>query len=140
MHNHTQLYGRTVRQSFSRIPQVLDFPNLLAIQKNSFEWFMNDGLREVLEDVSPIRDYSGNLVLDFVDYYFEDEPEYSVEESKERDVNYARKLKVKVRLIKIDEGEIMDVKEQEVFLGDIPMMTDSGISLLMVRNVLLFRS
>ena len=126
MHNHTQLYGRTVRQSFSRIPQVLDFPNLLAIQKNSFEWFMNDGLREVLEDVSPIRDYSGNLVLDFVDYYFEDEPEYSVEESKERDVNYARKLKVKVRLIKIDEGEIMDVKEQEVFLGDIPMMTDSG--------------
>lgn len=126
MHNHTQLYGRTVRQSFSRIPQVLDFPNLLAIQKNSFEWFMKEGLREVLEDVSPIRDYAGKLVLDFVDYYFDEEPEYSVEECKERDVNYARKLKVKVRLIKIDEGEIMDVKEQEVFLGDIPMMTDSG--------------
>lgn len=126
MHNHTEMYGRTARETFSRIPSVLEFPNLLDIQKNSFEWFLEEGLGEVLADISPIRDYSGGLVLEFVDYTFDDESEYSVEEAKERDVNYSKKLRVKVRLIKMDEGEIMDVKEQEVFLGDIPMMTPTG--------------
>ena len=126
MHNHTEMYGRTERETFSRIPSVLEFPNLLDIQKNSFEWFLEEGLGEVLADISPIRDYSGGLVLEFVDYTFDDESEYSVEEAKERDVNYSKKLRVKVRLIKMDEGEIMDVKEQEVFLGDIPMMTPTG--------------
>ncbi|MCI6156617.1 MAG: DNA-directed RNA polymerase subunit beta, partial [Peptoniphilaceae bacterium] len=126
MHNHTKMYGKTERQSFSRIPQVLELPNLLAIQKDSFEWFLKEGLREVLEDISPIRDYSGGLILDFVDYHFDEEMEYTVEEAKERDVNYSRKLKVKVRLVKMEDGEIMDVKEQEVYLGDIPMMTPSG--------------
>lgn len=126
MHNHTEMYGRTARETFSRIPSVLEFPNLLDIQKNSFQWFLDEGLGEVLADISPIRDYSGGLVLEFVDYSFDEESEYSVEEAKERDVNYSKKLRVKVRLIKMDEGEIMDVKEQEVFLGDIPMMTLTG--------------
>ncbi|MDD7732275.1 MAG: DNA-directed RNA polymerase subunit beta [Firmicutes bacterium] len=126
MHNHTEMYGRTARETFSRIPSVLEFPNLLDIQKNSFQWFLDEGLGEVLADISPIRDYSGGLVLEFVDYSFDEESEYSVEEAKERDVNYSKKLRVKVRLIKMDEGEIMDVKEQEVFLGDIPMMTPTG--------------
>ena len=126
MHNHTEMYGRTARETFSRIPSVLEFPNLLDIQKNSFKWFLEEGLGEVLADISPIRDYSGGLVLEFIDYAFEDESEYSVEEAKERDVNYSKKLRVKVRLIKMDEGEIMDVKEQEVFLGEIPMMTPTG--------------
>lgn len=124
--NHTETYGHTERETFSRIPSTLDFPNLLDIQKNSFSWFLRDGLREVLDDISPIRDYSGGLILEFVDYNFEDESEYTLEEAKERDVNYSKKLRVKVRLIKMEEGEIMDVKEQDVFLGDIPMMTPSG--------------
>lgn len=126
MHMHTEAYGRTQRETFSRIPSVLDFPNLLDIQRNSFQWFLEEGLGEVLADVSPIQDYSGGLVLEFTDYKFDEEADYSVEEAKERDVNYSKKLRVKVRLIKMDEGEIMDVKEQEVFLGDIPMMTPSG--------------
>ena len=126
LHNHTEMYGHTARETFSRIPQVLELPNLLAIQKESFQWFMEEGLREVLEEISPIHDYSGGLILDFIDHRFEDLPEYSIEESKERNVNYARKLKVKVRLIKMEEGEIKEVKEQEVYFGDIPMMTPSG--------------
>ena len=126
MNNHTVMYGKTARQSFSRIPTVMELPNLLSIQKDSYQWFLEEGLKEVLDDISPISDYSGGLVLEFVDYYFEEETEYSVEESKERDATYSRKLKVKVRLIKMSEGEIQEVKEQEVYLGDIPMMTPSG--------------
>ncbi len=126
MHNHTVMYGKTERQSFSRIPVALELPNLLAIQKDSYKWFTEDGLREVLADISPIRDFSGGLIMEFVDFHFDEETEYSVEEAKERDTSYARKLRVKVRLIKMDDGEIMDVKEQEVYLGDIPMMTPSG--------------
>ena len=126
LHNHTEMYGYTARETFSRIPQVLELPNLLAIQKESFQWFMEEGLSEVLEEISPIRDYSGGLILDFIDHRFDDQPEYSIEEAKERNVNYAKKLKVKVRLIKMEEGEIKEVKEQEVYFGDIPMMTPSG--------------
>lgn len=126
MNNHTVMYGKTERQSFSRIEQGMELPNLLAIQKDSYKWFLEEGLREVLDDISPITDYSGDLILELVDYYFDEEPEYSVEESKERDVNYSRKLKVKVRLIKMKDGEVQEVKEQEVYLGDIPMMTPSG--------------
>lgn len=126
MNNHTVMYGKTARESFSRIPTGMELPNLLAIQKDSYQWFLEQGLKEVLDDISPISDYSGGLILEFVDYYFEEELEYSVEEAKERDVTFSRKLKVKVRLIKMEEGEILEVKEQEVYLGDIPMMTPSG--------------
>ncbi|MDY3051723.1 MAG: DNA-directed RNA polymerase subunit beta [Ndongobacter sp.] len=126
MNSHTVMYGKTERRSFSKIPGALEMPNLLSIQLDSYQWFLNEGLREVLEDISPIKDYSGDLILEFIDYYFEEETEYSVQEAKERDANYARKLKVKVRLIKTKDGDIREVKEQEVYLGDIPMMTDSG--------------
>lgn len=126
INNHAEMYGRTKRETFSRIPSTLDFPNLLAIQKTSFDWFLKEGLREVLSDISPIRDYSGGLILEFIDYKFDEDSEYTLEEAKERDVNYSKKLRIKVRLIKMEEGEIMDVKEQDVFLGDIPMMTPSG--------------
>lgn len=126
MNNHAVKYGKTERQSFSRISEALELPNLLAIQTESYDWFIKQGLREVLEDISPIRDYSGDLVLEFIDYYFDEEPKYTVQEAKERDANYSRPLKVKTRLVKMKDGNIMEVREQEVFLGDIPMMTESG--------------
>jgi DNA-directed RNA polymerase subunit beta len=98
-------------------------PNLIEVQKNSYRWFLEEGLREVFADISPIQDYTGNLVLEFLDYYLEDQPKYSVEECKERDVTYSAPMKVRVRLINRDTGE---VKEQEVFMGDFPLMTDKG--------------
>lgn len=115
--------GQKVRMSYSKIDEVLDMPNLIEVQKNSYKWFLEEGLREVFEDISPIQDYTGNLVLEFLDYYIEDKPKYSVEECKERDVTYAAPLKVRVRLINRETGE---VKEQEVFMGDFPLMTPKG--------------
>lgn len=115
--------GKNVRMSFSRINEVLDMPNLIEVQKNSYNWFLTQGLKEVFHDVSSITDHTGNLVLDFVDYRLDDTPKYSVEECKERDVTYAAPLRVKARLLNKETGE---VKEQEIFMGDFPLMTESG--------------
>ena len=115
--------GKNVRMSFSRIDEVLDMPNLIEVQKNSYQWFLEEGLKEVFRDVSGITDYTGNLVLDFVDYRLDDTPNYSVEECKERDATYAAALRVTARLLNKESGEI---KESEVFMGDFPLMTDSG--------------
>ncbi len=116
--------GKNVRMSFSRIDEVLDMPNLIEIQKNSYEWFLNEGLKEVFKDVSGITDYTGNLVLDFVDYHIDlDKPNYSVAECKERDATYSAALRVRSRLLNKESGEI---KESDVFMGDFPLMTDSG--------------
>jgi len=109
--------------SYSKIDEVLDMPNLIEVQKNSYNWFLKEGLQEVFDDISPITDYTENLVLEFVDYYLDNNPKYSVEECKERDVTYSAPLKVKVRLINRETGE---VKEQEVFMGDFPLMTEQG--------------
>jgi DNA-directed RNA polymerase subunit beta len=115
--------GRNTRMSFSKIREVLEMPNLIEVQKNSYQWFLDEGLREVFRDISPITDYTGNLILDFVDYSLDDAPKYSVEECKERDTTYSAPLKAKVRLINKESGE---VKEQEIFMGDFPLMTDTG--------------
>ncbi len=115
--------GKTVRQSFSKINELLDMPNLIEVQKESFDWFVKEGLREVLEDVSPLVDYSGNLNIEFIDYSIGEKTKYPVEECKERDVNYAAPLEVKVRLSNKLTGEVTDSK---VFMGDIPLMTDTG--------------
>ena len=110
--------------SFSKIHEVLDMPNLIEVQLNSYKWFLDEGLKEVFDDVNPIQDYTGNLVLEFIDYSLDmDNIKYSVEECKERDTTYAAPLKVKVRLINKETGE---VKEQEVFMGDFPLMTEQG--------------
>ncbi|NTW05934.1 MAG: DNA-directed RNA polymerase subunit beta, partial [Peptococcaceae bacterium] len=118
----TGLEGEKVRRNFGKLSEVLELPNLIEVQRNSYNWFMQDGLREVFNDISPIQDFTGNLVLEFLDYFL-GEPKYSVEECKERDVTYAVPLRVKVRLINKETGE---VKEQEVFMGDFPRMTDKG--------------
>ncbi len=121
---HPVQLGRNTRMSYSRIDEVLEMPNLIEVQKNSYRWFLEEGLREVFRDVSPIQDYTGNLILEFPDYKLEDDnPKYSVEECKERDTTYSAPLKVKVRLINKETGE---VKEQEIFMGDFPLMTDNG--------------
>lgn len=120
---HPVKMGQKVRMSFSKIDEVLDMPNLIEVQRNSYQWFLKEGLKEVFLDISPIQDYTGNLVLEFLDYYLDDKPKYSVEECKERDVTYATSLKVRVRLINRETGE---VKEQEVFMGDFPLMTPKG--------------
>ena len=115
--------GRKERMSFAKINEVGQMPNLIDIQTKSYDWFINEGLREVFEDISPIRDYAGNLILEFIDYSLNDPPKYEQEECKERDVTYAAPLKVKVRLVNKETGE---VKEQEVFMGDFPLMTEKG--------------
>ena len=115
--------GNTVRMSFAKINEVLEMPNLIEVQKNSYNWFLNEGLREVFNDVASITDYTGNLVLEFIDYRLDDTPKYTVEQCKERDVTYAAPLRVKARLLNKETGEI---KESEVFMGDFPLMTDSG--------------
>ncbi len=115
--------GRNVRMSFSKIDEAIDMPNLIEVQKNSYEWFLKEGLMEVLRDVSPIVDYSGTLYIDFVDFTIDNTPKYPVEECKERDVNYACPLKVNVRLTNKATGEI---KESVVYMGDFPVMTDNG--------------
>ena len=120
---HPMRLGKNVRMSYSKTAEVLDMPNLIEVQKNSYTWFLKEGLREVFKDVSPITDYTGNLILEFVDYSLDDNTKYSVEECKERDTTYSAPLKVKVRLINKETGE---VKEQEIFMGDFPLMTDNG--------------
>ncbi|SCZ09658.1 DNA-directed RNA polymerase subunit beta [Alkaliphilus peptidifermentans] len=120
---HPIQVGKTTRMSYSQIDEVLDIPNLIELQKESYQWFLEEGLHEVFNDISPIEDYTGNLILEFVDYYLEETPKYGVEESKERDVTFAAPLKAKVRLINKETGE---VKEQEVFMGDFPLMTETG--------------
>lgn len=120
---HPVQMGRNTRMSYSKIDEVLDMPNLIEVQKNSYKWFLEEGLREVFRDVSPITDYTGNLILDFIDYSLDDTPKYTVEECKERDTTFSAPLKVKVRLINRESGE---VKEQEIFMGDFPLMTDNG--------------
>ena len=116
-------HGKTTRKSFARIDEILEMPNLIEVQKKSYEWFLTDGLREVFNDVAAISDYTGNLELSFLDYKLDDEPKYSVEECKARDATYACPLKVRMRLLNKETGEI---KEQEIFMGDFPKMTDSG--------------
>lgn len=116
-------HGKTTRKSFARIDEILEMPNLIEVQKKSYEWFLTDGLREVFDDVASITDYTGNLELSFVGYKLEDTPKYSVEECKARDATYACPLKVSMRLHNKETGEI---KEQEIFMGDFPRMTDSG--------------
>ena len=120
---HPVQMGKRVRMSYSKINEVLDMPNLIEVQKNSYKNFWEEGLKEVFRDVSPITDYTGNLVLEFIDYSLDEKPKYTVEECKERDTTYAAPLKVKVRLINKETGE---VKEQEIFMGDFPLMTDNG--------------
>ena len=115
--------GNNVRMSFAKINEVLDMPNLIEVQKNSYKWFLEEGLRDVFDETAAITDYNGNLVLDFIGYRLEDTPKYSVEECKERDVTYAAPLHVRVRLLNKETGEI---KESEVFMGDFPLMTESG--------------
>ena len=116
-------YERSTRKSFAKIGDFIDMPNLIKVQKDSYDWFVEEGLGEVLKDISPIVDYSGNLVLEFFDYYMEDKTKYTEEEAKERDATYSTRLHVKVRLINRETGEI---KEQEIYLGDFPLMTESG--------------
>ena len=118
-----QLGKNVVRQSFAKIDEILDMPDLLEIQKKSYQWLLDKGLSEVLADVSPIVDYSGNLVIEFVGYSIDAEPKYPVEECKERDTNYAAPLRVTVRLTNKSTGE---VKQQDIFMGEFPLMTDSG--------------
>ena len=120
---HPIKLGKNERMSYAKSNEVLEMPNLIEIQKNSYQWFVDKGLKEVLADVSPICDYSGNLVLEFSDYYLEDDPKYSIEECKARDATYSKPLKIKVRLINKETGE---VKEQEIFMGELPLMTDQG--------------
>ncbi|TCO75023.1 DNA-directed RNA polymerase subunit beta [Marinisporobacter balticus] len=120
---HPIQVGRRTRMSYAKIEEVADMPNLIEIQRESYTWFLQEGLREVFEDISPIQDYTGNLILEFIDYSLEGKPKYEIEECKERDVTYAAPLKVKVRLINKETGE---VKEQEVFMGDFPLMTENG--------------
>ncbi len=116
-------FGVTTRMSFSKIKEVLEMPYLIEVQKNSYEWFLKEGLKEVLKDVSAITDFTGNLVLEFIDYKLDDTPKYSINECKERDATYAAPLRVTAQLLNKETGEI---KESEVFMGDFPLMTDSG--------------
>ena len=116
-------HEKCTRKTFARVGDAIEMPNLIKVQKDSYDWFIKEGLGEVLRDISPIIDYSGNLVLEFFDYYMEDKTKYSIEEAKERDATYSTRLHVKVRLINRETGEI---KEQEIYLGDFPLMTDSG--------------
>ena len=116
-------YGKTLRKSFARHEEILDMPNLLEIQKNSYKWFLDTGLREVFKDVAAITDYAGNLELSFIDYTMDEEPKYNVEECKARDCTYAAPIKVRVRL---RNKETEEIKEQEIFMGDFPLMTKSG--------------
>ena len=116
-------YEKASRKDFAKVGDFIEMPNLIKVQKDSYDNFIHKGLGEVLKDISPIEDYSGNLVLEFFDYYMEDKTKYTVEEAKERDATYSTRLHVKVRLINRETGEI---KEQEIYLGDFPLMTDSG--------------
>ena len=117
------MMGKTPRKSFAKQEQILELPNMLKIQKDSYEWFLREGLREVFRDVDTITDYTGNLELSFLDYSMSEPPKYSVEECKERDATYAKPIKVRVRL---HNKETDEIKEQEIFMGDFPLMTNGG--------------
>lgn len=120
---HSVQMGELKRRSYSRIKEVLEMPNLIEVQKNSYRWFLEEGLQEVFEDISPITDFNGNLVLEFTDFTLDSTPKYSIEECKERDATYAAALKVRARLI---NKETEEIKDQEIFMGDFPLMTDTG--------------
>lgn len=116
--------GRGIRMSYAKQREVLDMPNLIEVQKNSYQWFLDTGLKEVFEDISPIADYSGHLSLEFTDFTLcKDDVKYSIDECKERDATYAAPLKVRVRLINKETDEI---NEHEIFMGDLPLMTETG--------------
>ena len=115
--------GKNIRQSFAHIDEVAEMPNLIEVQKNSYQWFLDEGLRAVFKDISSITDYQGNLQLDFIDFTLDDKPKYPLLECKERDVNYAAPLRVRARLINKVTGEI---KESDIYMGDFPLMTDAG--------------
>ena len=115
--------GKTERMSFARIDEVIGMPNLIEVQKNSYRWFLDEGLKDVFHDIGAIEDYTGNLALSFVDFRLDDTPKYSIKECKERDVTYAAPLRVTARLVNKETGEI---KDQEIFMGDFPLMTDAG--------------
>ena len=117
------MYGKTLRKSFAKHKEILPIPNMLKIQKDSYAWFLNEGLHEVFKDVDTICDYTGNLELSFLDYSMNEPPKYTVEECKERDATYAKPIKVRVRLHNKETGEI---KDQEIFMGDFPLMTNGG--------------
>ena len=123
---HPVKSDKSLRMSYARNKEVLEMPNLIEIQKNSYEWFIKDGLKEAFNDISPIEDHTEHLSLEFVDFQLcEDEAKYNIEECKERDATYAAPLKVKVRLNKKSTGEI---SEHEIFMGDMPLMTETGKS------------
>ncbi|MFI3251337.1 MAG: DNA-directed RNA polymerase subunit beta, partial [Eubacteriales bacterium] len=116
-------YGKTLRKSFASYQELLEMPNLLEVQKNSYRWFLTTGLREVFKDVASIADYAGNLELTFIDYAMDETPKYDEEECKARDATYAAPVKVRVRL---RNKETEEIKEQEIFMGDFPLMTNAG--------------
>jgi len=116
-------FGKTMRKSYAKYDEILQIPNMLKIQKDSYEWFLNEGLREVFKDVGTITDFSGKLELSFLDYSMDEKPKYTIEECKERDATYAKPIKVRVRLRNTETDEI---KEQEIFMGDFPIMTNGG--------------
>ena len=118
-----QTLGNNVRLSFSKIEAATEMPNLIEVQKDSYEWFLREGLAEVLKDVSPIVDFTGNLSIEFTDYTLDPTPRYSVEECKDRSATYDAHMKVGVRLVNKETGEI---KTAQIFLGDFPLMTDNG--------------
>ena len=118
-----QQLGKNIRMSYAKVKDIIDMPDLLEVQKKSYGWLIEKGIGEVLSDVSPIVDYSGNLVIEFVDFSIDATPKYSIEECKERDANYAAPLRVTVRLTNKSTGE---VKQQDLLMGDFPLMTDEG--------------
>ena len=117
------MYGKTPRKSFARVPEEQEMPHLLEIQKNSYRWFLEKGLKDVFDEVDSVTYYSGNLELSFVNYSMTEKPKYSEQECKARDATYAAPLKVSVRL---RNKETEEIKEQEIFMGDVPLMTDGG--------------
>ena len=117
------MYGKTMRKSYAKYEEILQIPNMLKIQKDSYQWFLEEGLREVFKDVGTITDFSGKLELSFLDYSMNDKPKYTIEECKERDATYAKPIKVRVRLRNTETEEI---KEQDIFMGDFPIMTNGG--------------
>lgn len=124
---HPQPYGDRVRMSFAREKEVLQMPNLLDVQKDSYRWFISEGLKEVFEDINPITDFGGNLSLEFIDFNLNSEPKYTIQESKERDATYSAPLKVTVRLT---NEETKEKQEHEIFMGDFPLMTETGTFVL----------
>ena len=125
-------FGKTMRKSYAKYEEILQIPNMLKIQKDSYEWFLKEGLREVFKDVGPVTDFSGKLELSFLDYSMDDKPKYTIEECKERDATYAKPIKVRVRLRNTETDEI---KEQEIFMGEFPIMTGGGsIPALLCRS------